>query len=129
MYLLDSDYLINFLNGEKKSIEFINKYRKGSFATSTICIAEILEGIFHQEKEDELQAFLRLLSKLQIFNVDAQIAGTYAIIHGDLRVKGNLLDKFDILIGATCISKELILVTGNIKHFNRIPKLKIYKPD
>jgi predicted nucleic acid-binding protein len=35
------------------------------------------------------------------------------------------VDQFDLLIGATAVHHEMVLVTSNIKHFERIPGLNI----
>ena len=36
-----------------------------------------------------------------------------------------LVDDFDLLIGATAIQAKITLVTENLKHFNRIPNIKV----
>ena len=38
---------------------------------------------------------------------------------------GKPIDSFDLLIAATALENDLILVTNNLKHFSRIPGLKI----
>lgn len=40
---------------------------------------------------------------------------------------GILIPDTDLLIAATAIYHNLALVTGNIRHFNRIPNLNIYQ--
>lgn len=42
-----------------------------------------------------------------------------------LRKRGNMIDDFDLLIGATAIANGLILVSENEKHFVRIPEIKL----
>ncbi|MEA2043264.1 MAG: hypothetical protein U9N85_12045 [Bacteroidota bacterium] len=39
--------------------------------------------------------------------------------------KGQLIDDFDLLIGSSAIANEMILVTRNVKHFNRISDINI----
>jgi len=36
-----------------------------------------------------------------------------------------MIDDFDLLIGATAMAGEFILVTNNVKHFNRLENIKI----
>lgn len=38
---------------------------------------------------------------------------------------GTPIDDFDLLIGASAVQYDMIIVTGNIRHFQRIPKIKI----
>lgn len=49
----------------------------------------------------------------------------YAKEKAKLRKAGTIIDDFDILIGATAVSNDLILVTENEKHLKRIGKIKI----
>ncbi|MFP3091188.1 hypothetical protein LQZ21_12770 [Treponema sp. TIM-1] len=49
----------------------------------------------------------------------------YAKTKSNLRKAGNTIDDFDILIGSTAIVNNLILVTNNQQHFNRIDNIII----
>jgi tRNA(fMet)-specific endonuclease VapC len=49
----------------------------------------------------------------------------YASEKARLQKSGNVIDDFDLLIGATAVSFDLIMVTNNTNHFNRIEKLKL----
>lgn len=126
MYLLDSDFLINFLNGKPEAAATFTKIKDFGLATSVICVAEILEGIYFFDNMDKLDSFSKLLKKITVINVDLLCASRFAALNSALRKAGNTLDKFDTLIAATCLASNLILVTGNKKHFERIKKLKIY---
>ena len=42
-----------------------------------------------------------------------------------LWAKGNLVDEFDMLIGGQALVSGLIVVTDNVKHFERFPELRI----
>ena len=46
-------------------------------------------------------------------------------IRAELEEKGRRIDDFDILIGATAIKNNVVLVTDNIKHLERLPNIKI----
>ena len=49
----------------------------------------------------------------------------YAKIKHLLKEQGNMIDDFDIVIAGQAISEGLIVVTDNVKHFNRIEGLKL----
>jgi tRNA(fMet)-specific endonuclease VapC len=42
-----------------------------------------------------------------------------------LRREGNLIHDFDLLIGATAVHFDMIMVTNNEKHLSRITGIKI----
>ena len=46
-------------------------------------------------------------------------------IRSELEEKGRRIDDFDVLIGAAAVYNNMILVTDNIQHLERIPNVKI----
>ena len=46
-------------------------------------------------------------------------------IKSNLERKGNVIEDMDILIAATALSHNLILVTNNVKHFEKVKDLDI----
>jgi tRNA(fMet)-specific endonuclease VapC len=49
----------------------------------------------------------------------------YAFEKAKLRRKGLLIDDFDILIGATSIVNNMVMVTNNSTHLNRLDNVII----
>ena len=49
----------------------------------------------------------------------------YGEIKAKLEAKGQRLDEFDLLIGATAVQNGLTVVTANVRHFGRIPDLNV----
>ncbi len=49
----------------------------------------------------------------------------YGDIRWQLERTGQRIDSMDQLIGATALHEDLILVTGNVRHFSRIPGLRV----
>ena len=58
---------------------------------------------------------------MPIFN----LLSIYAKEKARLKKSGKILDDFDLLIGATAIANNLILVTENEKHLARMSKINI----
>ena len=52
-------------------------------------------------------------------------AEKYAIIKTRLRSQGIMIDEFDLMIAATAWAGDYILVTDNVKHFQRIKDLRM----
>lgn len=129
MYLIDTDYVINLLKGRKEAITFFQSIGfTEELYISIITVAEVLEGIYNYKDSKSLKVFQDLLDEeFTILNIDLEVVKNYALLHGVLRKRGNLLDKFDLLIASTCLAYDQTLVTGNVKHFSRIPNLNIYK--
>lgn len=49
----------------------------------------------------------------------------YGEIRWELEQKGKRIGDMDLFIAANALEEELIVVTGNGKHFSRIPGLKV----
>lgn len=48
-----------------------------------------------------------------------------ADLYADLRARGQLISDADLLIAGTALTHDLVLVTNNLDHFNRIPDLEL----
>ena len=124
-YLLDSNICIHFLRGKYNIIEKLNEVGIDNCAISEITLAEL---VFGAEKSDNpkknhklIEKFIGQLSILPIFDA----IKTYGKEKARLQSEGKMISDFDLLIGSTSIENDLILVTDNIKEFNRIKGIKI----
>lgn len=124
-YLLDTDVIVDHLRN-RKGIDVV-WLDKGS-AISIITKAELLYGA---HKSDQLEKNLDMIEQMfkelpiEFVTLSDDILDIFARTKVYLETKGKRLDDFDLLIAATAISEELILVTRNIKHYQRIPRLKL----
>lgn len=72
-----------------------------------------------------LTALDNLLSFLPSLDFDEQTADIAADIHHQLRAAGQLIDEADLMIAATALRHNAILVTRNTSHFQRVPNLNL----
>jgi len=124
-YLLDTDVLINhFRAKEPLKLEIIAE----GVGISIITLGELLYGT---HKSDNPKTSLIRLEKdlvgirVNVENLNTAIMDQFARIKADLEKKGKRLEDFDLLIAATALVNNLILVTRNKKHFERIKGLKL----
>ena len=128
---LDTDILIDNLRGVPHTINEIKRIEENGdiLSTTTINIFELTYGAYKtKEIRRNLQAIDTLLSRLKIHSFNEKAAATAAEIVANLEKEGNTIDFRDAFIAATAITNNITLYTRNIKHFNRVPKLKLYKP-
>lgn len=124
-YLLDTDVVISYLKGIKGVVTILQEHER-ELGISVITLGELLEGIYTQPKEKErLEGLKKFLSDINLLEVDENIVEKFAKIRSNLRERGQLIDNFDILIAATALTNNLILITANKKDFERIEDLKI----
>lgn len=63
----------------------------------------------------------------ELIGVDRGIIEHFAEIRAFLRRRGELISDFDILQAATAFDRDLTVLTVNLRHFERIPDLRIYR--
>lgn len=124
-YLLDSNICIHFFRGKYGIIDKLNEVGIENCAISEITLAELIFGAeksSNPKKNHEIiNKFIDQLTILPIFDAIS--------IYGKEKVRlqniGKMISDFDLLIGCTSIENELIMVTENVKEFERIEKIKI----
>jgi tRNA(fMet)-specific endonuclease VapC len=92
---------------------------------SEITIAELKYGVeksTHKKKNKKtLEIFQSKFDVIPIFPA----LDIYAKEKTKLKIKGKILDDFDLLIGSTAIFNNLTLVTKNISDFDRLEDINI----
>jgi tRNA(fMet)-specific endonuclease VapC len=125
-YILDTDWIINLLAGKKDAEERIQQFDPEEIVVSLVAIAEIYESAYNfANPEAHIQTFRSFLSNFQLLNLNLPIIEKFAEVRAHLRRKGQIISDFDILLGATALHYDLIVLTYNKKHFERIPDIKI----
>jgi tRNA(fMet)-specific endonuclease VapC len=76
----------------------------------------------------EREAFVeRVIELFPAYPFDLNAARIYARIWSNLAKKGTAIGAHDLMIGATCISLGYVVLTSDVRDFERIPGLKIEK--
>ena len=127
-HLVDSDYVADYLKGQRNATTFLDGLLAGGLAISIITFAKVYEGIYYGHHRNRHETgFREFLKGVSVLGITRSVARTFAIIRGDLRAKGQLIGQTDLLIAATAIHYRLMLVTRNVKEYQRIPQLKLYQ--
>jgi len=122
---VDSDYVADYLKGQQHVLPVFQRLLADGISISIITFAEVYEGIYYGQHRSQYEHGWRLfLHTTPVLGITRSIAKSYGIIRGDLARKGKLIDQPDLFIAATAIHHNLILVTRNLKDFDRIPHLK-----
>ncbi|MBL7217832.1 MAG: type II toxin-antitoxin system VapC family toxin [Desulfobacteraceae bacterium] len=126
-YLLDTDICIYLI--KKRPPEVLEQFRQHSpqdVATSIITLFELEYGV---EKSQNPQRSKDALSKfflpLNLVCLDRSSAIEAAIIRAQLEKKGMPIGPYDLLIAGLARSRDMTLVTNNIKEFERVGSLHL----
>ncbi len=128
-YLVDADWLIDALIGRPAAVRTLDRLSSDSLAVSIIAVAEIYEGAFGApDPKATLAAFREFLSSYTILPLTDPVVEHFARLRAALRLQGQLIPDMDLLIAATALEDDLILVTRNVRHFERITEITLYQP-
>ncbi len=127
MYLLDTNICIYII--KKKPVEVLRILKKKSqkeIFVSSITVAELEYGVAKSLYPGKNKvALIEFLSLFNILNFDDRDAVEFGIIKFKLEKSGKIIGPMDLLLSAQAESKKLILVTNNIREFERIEGLRI----
>jgi toxin FitB len=99
------------------------KDHEGSIYTSSLVIAELLNGLEKLAEGDRKQHLRERLEKLihkmggRILSFNVRVAREWVKLQADLRVKGHVMPWEDSLIAATARHHDLVLATHNTNDF------------
>lgn len=127
MIFLDSDILSYFFNGNKAVYEKVKECIESNIKLVTTCINyyEILKGLKYRSAEAKEKKFKEVLQYLDVIYLDDNSIETASDIYSDLRKKGVTIGDADILIASIVRNNESILITNNLKHYEKIEGLNI----
>jgi len=124
-YLFDTNICIYYIQGKFSLKEKFRKIKKENRFISEITLAELKFGVKNSQSQKKNQETLdNFLTGIQILPIINSL-DIYAEEKARLRKQGRPIDDFDLLIGASAISNEMILVTNNESHFQRITNITI----
>ena len=129
-FLVDSDWLIDAFIGVPAAVNLLVRFRTEGLAVSIISYGELFEGaIGAPDPQAELVHFRAFLERLQLLPLTEPIMEIFAHTRANLRREGRLIPDLDLLIAATAIHHDVTLLTRNVRHFGRVPGLRLYKSE
>ena len=125
-YMLDTNICIYVMkNKPERVLKRFEKEINYGICISSITLAELEYGMKHSSNPAKNErALLKFLLPLRILSFESSAASAYGEIRAYLQKQGTPIGPLDMLIAGHARSKELILVTNNVREFARVPELK-----
>ena len=129
-YLIDSDWTIDHLKQDPTAQELIASLTPEGVHISIVTYMEAFQGTLRQDNP-ALQA-----AQLQTFTITAPVLSlTISIVERCARIRQHLLDQgqrptrrgLDLLIAATALEYNLVLVTRNVRDYADVPGISLYE--
>ena len=114
------------MKGRRPFIERLRVLEEQGLAISVINLGELYEGVYGAtEPEKREQGLKDFLQGVTVFGLDEETCRIFGQERQRLRRAGNLPGDMDLFIGATALRHNLIVLTNNRSHFERIESLRI----
>ncbi len=127
MHMLDTNICIYAIKNKPAMVlERLKREMERGLCISSVTLAELEYGVRHSAHvAQNEQALLRFLLIMSVLPFPAAAASEYGEIRNDLARRGTPIGPIDMLIAAHARAENLVLVTNNIREFERVPNLKL----
>lgn len=119
-YLLDTNICIYYIKGKFDLRKKFEEVDPDNCFISEITLAELKFGVENSDQKEKNQKVLtNFLSGIKVVPIFHSL-DFYAKEKARLRKSGISLDDFDLLIGSSSVTHNLVMVTNDSDHFRRI---------
>lgn len=124
-YLLDSNICIHLFRGKYGVSEKLQSVGLENCSISVITYAELIFGAeksaFPDKNHQLIQDFIEVVTVVPILRA----IHLYGKEKARLQKMGIIVSDFDLLIGCSAIVRDLIMVTENVKDFDKLSSIQI----
>ncbi len=129
MYLLDTNVLSEVL--KKRPARSVQRRLSGiplrHLHTSAVCVMELRFGAMQRRDGEALWARIRseVLDRVRVLRFGSAEAERAADLLAALESKGEPIGLEDVMISATALESDLVVVSRNLRHLERVPGLRV----
>ena len=126
-YYLDTNIIIYALNGKYPAIRpHFEQVPAMAIVLPSVALAEIEYGARKsRDYEKTIQLYRKFMHPFDVAPFTRHAAECYGRIRADLEAKGQIIGTNDLLIAATVMAENGVLVTHNTQEFSRISGLAV----
>ena len=127
--LIDTSILIECERGRLDLNKFVADRGNEYFFISVVTVSELLHGV-HRAIDPRIKAAREasvesMLQQFEVLDIDLVTARVHSKIWAKLESSGEIIGQNDFWLAATCLANDLVMVTANRKHFERVPGLTV----
>ena len=123
MILCDTNIFIHAFNGDKNTIEELNRIGHENIALSVITVMELYQGMGNKKELEIMKKKIRYYDFIEIdipvSKLALELVERFNLSHG-LKIP-------DAIIAATAVVHQIELHTYNVKDFRFVPDIKLYE--
>lgn len=125
-YMLDTNIVIYTIKNRPQVVKETFQEHYGQMCISTVTLMELIYGA---EKSAAPERNLRdvegFAARLDVLDYDGEAAAHSGQLRAELMKLGRPIGPYDQMIAGHARSRGLILVTNNVREFERVPGLRL----
>lgn len=96
-------------------------------ATTAVTVGELVYGAWRSSRPEHFLTALRdrVWPNIRVLGFDLAAAMIYGRLRANLERDGTPMAEPDLRIAAICLRHDATLATGNLRHFERVPDLRV----
>lgn len=123
-YMLDTNIVIYTMKSRPHGVKKHFVQNEGRMCISAVTLGELVFGAEHsQHVERNLSDIEAFAARLEVLPFDSSAACHFGRIRAALYTTGQPLGPYDMMIAGHARASGLILVTNNLREFQRVPGL------
>ncbi len=125
-YMIDTNIAIYTLKNRPAKVREVFERHKGELCLSSVSWGELIFGAERSARvEHNLSIIEGFAARLEIAPFDDLSAMHFGQLWAELAGTGRLIGPYDMMIAGHARSLALILVTNNVREFDRVPGLRV----
>ena len=126
-YLLDTNIWSALIRRSNTGlIKRFETLERGRLALSPIVLGELQVGYYKGDRSPKRLAVIEAIrTSSELLNITSRVADGYAQLRAQLETAGTPIGPNDTWIAAEALHHKLVLVTNNVREFERVPGLKV----
>ena len=125
-YLLDTCTCIYTIKNRPQEVREAFRRHNNQLSISSITLMELIKGAEKSENpETNMEVIEGFAARLEVLDFDRYAAAHSGQIIATLELRGQKIGAYDCQIAGHARSRGLIVVTNNIREFERVPGLQL----
>lgn len=127
MIILDTDAVSDLMRPQPSPtlVKRLSETAPDDQATTSITVGELVYGAHKADRPELFERATALLAGVRVFDFDRAAAERYGQLRASLERSGQRLADPDLRIAAVALVRRAALISGNVRHFARIPDLVV----
>ena len=125
-YMLDTNIVIYTIKNRPRQVREAFKKHDKQMCISSVTYGELIYGAERSSQPEQNLADIEgLVARLEIAPFETHAAEHFGQLRAELYRAGQPIGPYDMMIAGHARAKGLILITNNVKEFERAPGLRI----